>query len=302
MKNITKIEFYTGSKEELLPDFAHDFQYIASHVELDNYITRSVPWHWHKAVELFYIQSGALEYYTPKGKVVFPAGSGGMINSNVLHRTKTVDDIKGTVQLLHIFDPIFISGELGSRIEKRYIAPITASQLEIIALFPEDQSQAPLLNSIRESFHFSESDIGYEIKLRAALSEIWLQLYNLSLPIVESKGEYDKMNEKVKLMMIYIHDHFAEKITVAEIAASAFSSERECFRVFHDRLHMTPIDYIQGYRLQMACDLLVKSQESVTYISQACGMGSSSYFGKVFREKIGCTPLEYRNRWQNNDI
>jgi len=38
MKNIHSIEFYTGSKEELLPDFEKDFPYIASRAELDKYI------------------------------------------------------------------------------------------------------------------------------------------------------------------------------------------------------------------------------------------------------------------------
>ena len=58
--------------------------------ELDKYVGKSVPWHWHKAVELFYMESGALEYHTPKGKLVFPAGSGGFVNSNVLHRTRAL--------------------------------------------------------------------------------------------------------------------------------------------------------------------------------------------------------------------
>ena len=38
MKNIHSIEFYTGSKEELLPGFEKDFPYIASRAELDKYI------------------------------------------------------------------------------------------------------------------------------------------------------------------------------------------------------------------------------------------------------------------------
>lgn len=43
MKNIHSIEFYTGSKEELLPGFEKDFPYIASRAELDKYIGHYVP-------------------------------------------------------------------------------------------------------------------------------------------------------------------------------------------------------------------------------------------------------------------
>lgn len=75
MKNIHSIEFYTGSKEELLPDFENDFPYIASRVELARYIEHYVPWHWRKAVELFYMESGSLEYDMPGGELLFPAPS-----------------------------------------------------------------------------------------------------------------------------------------------------------------------------------------------------------------------------------
>lgn len=124
MKNIHSIEFYTGSKEELLPGFEKDFPYIASRAELDKYIGHYVPWHWHKTVELFYMESGSIEYDTPGGKLLFPAGSGGIVNSNVLHMTKAISQKEKNIQLLHIFDVSLLAGEQGSRIEQKYIAPI----------------------------------------------------------------------------------------------------------------------------------------------------------------------------------
>ncbi|MZX02391.1 AraC family transcriptional regulator, partial [Escherichia coli] len=81
MKNRQNIEFQMGSREESLPGFSSDFPYIASRAELDKYPGQFVPWHWHQAVELFFIESGSLEYYTPGGTVFFPSGSGGMVNS-----------------------------------------------------------------------------------------------------------------------------------------------------------------------------------------------------------------------------
>lgn len=303
MKSIHTIEFHTGSKEERLPGFASDFPYIASRVEFDKYMGRFVPWHWHKTVELFYIESGVLEYSTPKGKMLFPAGSGGMVNSNVLHMTRPLEILDKNIQLLHIFDPTLIAGEQGSRIEQKYVVPIiTAPQIEIIALYPDHPAQVKILEIIRKSFHLHDHDFGYEIKLRETLSVIWIQLLAMSRSMLEEKRDYDRTNDKIKLMMVYVHEHYAEKIQIAELAAAAFISERECFRVFHDCMHMTPVQYIKSYRLQMACQMLAKGRETITCISHACGLGSSSYFGKVFQEHIGCTPIEYRRRWQDNDI
>ena len=303
MKDIHNIEFYNGTKEELLPGFEKDFPYIASRAELDKYIECYVPWHWHRTVELFYVESGSIEYDTPKGKMLFPAGSGGMVNSNVLHMTKAISQREKNVQLLHIFDVSLLAGEQGSRIEQKYIAPvITAVQIEIIPLFPGNREDERILKLLIDSFRLSSEEFGYEIKLREALAQIWLMLFELSSSMREKKDGYSKSNDKIKLMMIYIHEHYREKISIQDLAAAAYLSERECYRVFHDCLHMTPVEYITSYRLQVACQMLAKSQETVTFISHECGLGSNSYFGKVFREYAHCSPIEYRKKWQNSDI
>lgn len=303
MENIYDIEFYTGSKEELLPGFVNDFPYIASKVEFDKYMRHHVPWHWHKPVELFYIESGSIEYETPGGKRLFPAKSGGMVNSNVLHTTKAMSRTERNIQLLHIFDTSLLAGEQGSRIEQKYIMPIvTAPQIEVISFFPGNEAEEKILQLILQAFHFSGSELGYEIKLREALSKIWLMVFELLCPVQKAKEGHNKSNDKIKLMMIYIREHYQEKISISELAEAAYLSERECFRVFHDCLHITPVEYITSYRLQAACQMLARGQESVTAISQACGLGSSSYFGKVFREYAHCTPLEYRRKWQDIDI
>lgn len=302
LKDITSIELYAGSKEERLPGFCSDFPYIASRVDLDQYRGYYCPWHWHRPIELFYVESGALEYCTPGGKLIFKAGSGGMVNSNILHMTRAKGKGGKNIQLLHIFDSSFIGGEQGSRIHQKFIMPVvTASQLEMIPLYPGNPEQEGIIKLIRDSFSLREQEMGYEIKLREALAEIWLQLFAISRSLLKEKKPYDKTNDKLKSMMVYVHEHYAEKISVAELAAAAFCSERECFRAFRNCLHMTPVEYIQSYRLQMACQMLEKSRESMTSVSHACGLGSSSYFGKVFHDRVGCTPLEYRQKWQKSD-
>ncbi len=297
MKDIHRIEYKAGSKEELLPDFDPDFPYIASYVEMDKYIGKQAPWHWHKEVELFYIENGALEYYTPGGKVVFPAGSGGLVNSNVLHMTKPQKGSKDTIQILHIFNTSLVGGQLGGLLEQKYVVPIiTAPQLEMIGLFPENPEEAVILELLRESFRLAPGSLDYEMKLRAMLSELWCMLLHISEPVWKEKGRYNKSNDKIKLMMEYIQEHYAEKLAISEVAAAAYISERECYRTFSQKLNMTPAQYLKNYRIQKACMMLGSSDESLAYISQACGMGSSSYFGKVFREYMGCSPRQYQKR------
>ena len=303
MKNVDKLEFKPGTKEELLSDFSERFPYTASRAELDKYPDRYVPWHWHNAVELFYMESGSLEYHTPGGKLVFPEGTGGLVNSNVLHMTKLQSGTQNNVQLLHIFDPAFISGEKGSLIEQKYVKPLTnASQIEIIALFPDNPKQNEVLELLRKSLALKEEEKGYEIRLRGMLSEIWLRLLDIAKEQMQGGKVLQKANEQMKQMMLFVQEHYAEKFTIAQLANAAFLSERGCYRVFQECLHTTPIEYIRSYRLQMACQMLLKKDTSITEIGHACGLGSSSYFGKVFKENRGCTPLEYRRKWRDSDI
>lgn len=302
MRNIQSIELNEGTREELLPGFTEEFPYISTYCELDKYREPFVPWHWHRTVELFYMESGCLEYTTPNGKWIFPAGSGGMVNSNVLHTTKFRHSQDSNIQLLHLFDPTFLVGEHGSRMEAKYILPLTmAPGLEMIALFPADPEQAQILAEIRRAFDISDQEWGYEFKLREALVQIWLKLLEQARPALENRRSGSDSDDKIKAMMVYVHEHHQEPISVDQLAQTVHISKRACFRLFQENLHMTPVEYMRGYRMQRACQLLAKTKDPITQIAYQCGLGSSSYFGKVFREQFGCSPAEYRRKWHDRD-
>jgi len=297
MQNIQSIELVRETREELLPNFSPDFPYIATCAELDKYMDDNVPWHWHRTVELFYMKSGTLEYTTPKGKWTFPAGSGGMVNSNVLHSTSFRTAKDSNIQLLHLFDPSLLAGGHGSRMETKYILPlVTAPNVELIPLYPDDPAQASILVEIRQAFDLSEQEWGYELKLRDALCRIWLKLFDLARPDIAQDNRTHDSDDKIKALMVYIHEHYQGPISVEQLAQTVYISKRACFRLFQENLHMTPVEYIRSYRLQRSCQMLINTKESITQIAYLCGLGSSSYFSKVFREKYGCTPLEYRRQ------
>ena len=301
MKYIDSIQFHSGSREELLPDYSTEFPYLASHVTLGSSTRDFTPWHWHPAVELFYMERGALDYFTPQTEYRFVTGSAGFINSNVLHRT-SVPDGGSSIQLLHLFDPSFLAGAHGSLTEKKYILPLTtAPALDLFALSADDPAQRRLIEQIRNTFRIPEHAPGYEMLLRNALSEIWFSLFEQTERLRSQSSSSGKTNDKLKLLIAYIYEHYPEKISISALAQAAYLSERECFRVFQEHLHTTPFEYLKNCRLQSACRMLTQTDESVSAIGYACGLGSSSYFGKTFRDFYGCTPSQYREKWQDSD-
>lgn len=295
MKNICAIKIKEHNGEEVLEDLTPAFPCASGRALLDRY---RVFWHWHKAVEFFYMESGTLEYETPAGKMIFPAGSGGIINSGVLHKTCPLSDGVPTLQLLHITDPAFLFGDTQSCIYEAYFAPVlSASNLEVLALYPDDPAQKRILEQLKQSFDYAEHTPKNAVRLRSVLTEIWAKTTELFEP--EKDTETGK-NEKIKQMMRFVHEHFYEDIHAEDVAAAGFVSERECYRVFKAFLHTTPGGYIRNYRLRTACKMLTESDETVTQISLKCGFNSSSFFGKAFLSAFGMTPTDYRQNWQKS--
>lgn len=100
-----------------------------------------------------------------------------------------------------------------------------APQVEMISLYPGNKVHEEILGKIRGAFDISEKEYGYEVHLRAALSEIWLKMFEQSGELLLMPSKPRKNNDKIKDLMIYIHQHYGEKISVSEVAASAYLSE-----------------------------------------------------------------------------
>lgn len=295
MKDILKIKIKEHNGEEVLEDLTPAFPCASGRALLDRY---RVFWHWHKAVEFFYMESGTLEYETPQGKRIFPAGSGGIINSGVLHKTCPLSDGTPTKQLLHIANPEFLFGDTQSCIYTSYFEPVlSAANPEVLALYPDGPAQNRILEKLKQSFDYCDHTPKNAVKLRSILTEIWAETAELFKPDDRLKSG---ANEKIKQMMRFVHEHFGEDIHSKDVAAAGFVSERECYRVFKFFLHTTPGGYIRSYRLRTACRLLTESDETVTQISLKCGFNSSSFFGKSFLAAFGMTPTAYRHGWQNS--
>lgn len=297
MIKTNKVEFKNNTREELFPEYSEKFQCISSYVEFNSHKDKFVPWHWHQELELFYVEKGMIEYYTPNSNIVFHEGSGGLVNGNVLHMTQFDTMEEKNIQLLHLFDPVFIVGEKGNLIDTKYMIPFTNSaHAELIAFSEEIEEHKEVLKLLRESFDLDEKEYGYELILRGKLSEIWLKVMQIAEKQMDKQKDFQQKDFRIKQMMMYIHEHYAEKITVKDLVDCALMSERVCYRLFQENLHTTPTDYIRCYRLHMARQMLSKSNMSLSEIGYACGLGSNSYFGKQFKEYVGCTPKEYRNR------
>jgi transcriptional regulator GlxA family with amidase domain len=84
---------------------------------------------------------------------------------------------------------------------------------------------------------------------------------------------------------------------VAAMVARAGLPERSFIRRFTKATGRTPLDYVQALRLEGAKQLLETSDLSVEAIAEEVGYQDTSFFGRLFRRKVGLTPQQYRLRF-----
>jgi AraC-like DNA-binding protein len=97
----------------------------------------------------------------------------------------------------------------------------------------------------------------------------------------------------VQKAMAYIHTHYAEQISRRIIAAHVGLSERHLTRCFHQEIGITPIAYLNRYRVRQARLLLDQREKCITEIASEVGFTNSGYFSRVFQQKVGLTPRAY---------
>lgn len=261
------------------------------------YFFGDIPWHWHDEFEFGHILGGSMLYKTNHHEFVLHEGDGIFINSGVLHYLHPLEPVEDVRLQSQFFDKSFLAGASGSILDIKYIAPVQEQkQLDAVPLYAADPDKAGFLRRMREGAELSlRGERFFELRLRSLFSQLWEYVYSWAMENKAGEDDYNALeDERIKQMLSFIQEGYNDKIAVSEIAAAVHISERECYRLFQNCLGMTPVEFLVSYRLQKAQELLRYTDKSVLEVAVETGFGTSSYFGKVFRQYHHITPKQYR--------
>jgi len=98
----------------------------------------------------------------------------------------------------------------------------------------------------------------------------------------------------VRKAMAYVQQNYQEPLTRQDLARHVGMSDDYLTYCFRQELGMTPIAYLNRYRVMQAKGLLKETDRTITQIALDVGFSDSGYFSRVFRREAGMSPDAFR--------
>ena len=131
---------------------------------------------------------------------------------------------------------------------------------------------APTIQAYKDTFAAEISDLMYQV-------------------ILQKNKSYSAY---VQNAIAYVKEHYAQSITLAEIAENIGISTSYLSSTFKTETGTGLSNYISFYRIQTACNLLRQTNEPISQIAASVNIPDTTYFCKQFKKYVGTTPSEYR--------
>ena len=249
-----------------------------------------IPMHWHRAVEIIYMQEGSLDVTVESENFTIRKGDCIVINGNVLHSTKCTSP--NTAILLQI--PLDFM--------EKYIPDLG----QLIFLFDfrtKDQrlqTKQTMLKTILEQLQII-NDVrpdGYLLRFNSLIFELLFQLYhNFAVKILQNNTSQEKKDmDRLEPVLNYISEHYREPISLNEIAEVACLQTGYFCRFFKKKMGITFLEYQNEYRLSFIYRDLITTRDPVHVILERHGFTNYKLFRRMFLEHFGNTPTQIRKQ------
>lgn len=273
-------------------------------IQYDERPLEIIPFHWHKEAEFVYVTEGCGEYRISDDAYLIHEGEALFINSQAMHSLSVAPKSQNYSSINIIFNPDYLILPAQTSLYAKYIYPITQNQ-DLRAFYISNETLKKLSSdiSVTDILNNNLSECpGYEIQTREFLTRLWFHILE-NIPKGESSdGDATRskvsMDEKrTKETIQFIESHYSEAITLEEIADSIHLSKSECCRCIKRCLNMTPFEYLMRFRILKSTQIMsTQKTASIADLASAVGFNSCSYFNKLFRKYMGCTPSQYKKR------
>lgn len=257
-----------------------------------------INWHWHEEMHFCVVRYGKVAFHVKSAVSYLGKDEGIFINSNCMHMLKPCENESSAIMTFFVH-PKLLSAFPGSIVERKYVKPfVENAEFASLPLTTKVPWQSIVLERLKRIYDVSSSQYhGYELDVMLEYMMIWKSI-TASIPV--SKVNMDigasRDSHRMNTLLTYIHEHYAGKITLEELAAMVNLSRNECSRFFKRNASCSPFEYILNYRISKSSELLRSGDKSVKEAAYEVGFRDVSYFITSFKKRTGYTPKEYQRK------
>ena len=256
----------------------------------------TTPWHYHPELELVYFAKGKTNAIIGDGFREFEEGDLILLGSNFPHVLKENEEYKTAHPNVAPFGLIiqFVANFLGDDFLKK---PDTLPLNQLFerarrGLFFKKKVVESLSKTLENMHILSENQ-----QLIRLLELLFTLAETPNYEFLTNQDYYFQTyddEERMGRVNQFVYEKFAEKISLANVAAVANMSETAFCRYFKSRTSKTFTHFLNEVRVAYACKLLQKPDTSVTDACFQSGFNSLSYFTRQFKVIMRVTPQSYK--------
>lgn len=181
----------------------------------------------------------------------------------------------------------------------------TEKQLSPVAFFNQLHRRDATFNALIQGIITSYTETGFSMlrfhEQLTALLSYHLQQHRHIAEIVNNlppvrKATRVELYKRLSRAMDVIRSGFCTEISLDQLAAEACLSKYHFLRLFRMAHGMSPYQYIQHLRIEKARALLAGSNISITDLAELLGFENSQSFSRLFYQRTGLYPTQYRLR------
>ncbi len=266
--------------------------------QLSNYPNYSAISHWHDDLEFIQIQRGQMNYMVNGQNVTLKEGDGIFINSRQLHHGYSMERQECVFLCVLLHPDLLCANDFFT---STFVLPFLYQQDFSYHLLSADcPDENRILNHIREIYeHYTAlPETKKEMNsffIQSHFFQLFEALYGISHITPEGTHPSTQL-DTLKAMVGHIQHHYADKITLDDIASSGHCCKSKCSALFHRYLKKSPNQYLMEYRLNKSIELLLNTDESILEIAFQTGFQGSSYFCEAFRKNYAISPRQFRQQ------
>lgn len=193
-------------------------------------------------------------------------------------------------EYLH-FDPFLIFNDL---LAEREVRDMLLKIPECYGFFPKKQFPDMSFPAKLIFTEFHDKKAHYEDSVRGLI----LSLLSMITRNITKDSKVGKADSMIQSALLFIHNNYAGKLSVNDVARHCNISESHFRRRFHEIMLTSPLDYINSLRIHKASQLIYHSDMHINEIAQAVGFTTLSSFNRQFQAFFCTSPTKWR---QNND-